>query len=129
MNPPYAGWDSNLALNLIRDGSSNTIAFGTRLGHCAGNGTLWAHGGWTPQWMAMFAITNNPATVPLFQVYPTEPACNPDLAHALSPAGMPVGLADASVRFLDPAISQSTWAAVLNPGDGVSLPADWTGGS
>lgn len=125
LNPSYANWDSKRKIHTIADGSSNTIGFGTRLGRCAGNGTLWAHGGWNVPWMALFAYTNDPANVPVFQVQPTEAACNPWLAHALSISGMPIGVMDGSVRLLSTSISQPTWARALNPSDGNPLGSDW----
>lgn len=125
LNPAYANWDSRMKINTISDGTSNTVGFATRLGRCSGNGTLWAHGGWTPQWMAMFAITNDPITVPLFQVQPTEALCDPNLAHAMSTGGLPVGLMDGGVRLVSTSLSQPTWARVLDPRDGQVLGSDW----
>jgi prepilin-type N-terminal cleavage/methylation domain-containing protein len=49
--------------------------------------------------------------------------------HAFSPGGMSVCLADASVKSLDPNISQTTFCYALCPSDGNPLGNDWSDGS
>ena len=36
-----------------------------------------------------------------------------------------VGLADGSVRLVNPSISQLTWTSAMLPADGVPLGSDW----
>ena len=49
--------------------------------------------------------------------------------HAFSAGGMSVCLADASVKSIDPNMSQTTFCYALCPSDGNALGNDWTDGS
>jgi prepilin-type N-terminal cleavage/methylation domain-containing protein/prepilin-type processing-associated H-X9-DG protein len=70
----------------------------------------------------------------LFQVQPANflqttangGQCNWLVASSPHTAGMNVGLADGSVRFLSQGISGTTWWAALTPNGGEVLQSDWT---
>ena len=62
-----------------------------------------------------------------FQVRP--PVCDPALPQTPHPAGMPVGMADGSVRLVGRSVSPATWYAAHTPAGGEKLGsepyADW----
>jgi prepilin-type N-terminal cleavage/methylation domain-containing protein len=69
-------------------------------------------------------------TASLFQVQPLPftgagVVCNHQLASSPHWAGINVGLADGSVRFLNQGISAQTWAYALTPSGGEILGPDW----
>jgi len=105
------------------DGTSNTILFAERYARCADRATLWAHGGWDPPWMAMFAYSN----FNKFQVQPNPyaSACDKTVAHTAHSGTMQVGLADGSVRGVSAGVTQPTWQAVCTPKSGDLPGSDW----
>lgn len=62
-----------------------------------------------------------------FQVQPTPflGNCDPTRASTAHAGGMLVGLADGSVRTLNPSMSGKTWWAAVTPSGGESLSSDW----
>ena len=66
----------------------------------------------------------NPPTV-TFQVRPKIADCDPRLPQTPFNAGLLVGLADGSVRTLNPAISPGTFWAAVTPAGGEVLGSDW----
>jgi len=119
---PGSNWNSNREISSIRDGTSKTIGLGQKLGRCGGNGSLWTHGTWTSQWMALFA-TNNPTGILGPQDNPDQPNCDPNRATAINSI-MVTGFLDASVRLIPPTIAQSVWVALTEPRDGTVVDTD-----
>jgi prepilin-type N-terminal cleavage/methylation domain-containing protein len=117
------------------DGTSNTILFATKAGKCGDGGSLFAvidlngYLGFTTTGGAFFGhkLPDALGNGPTFQVLPPARGvnCDPDLAQAFDSTGMPVGLADGSVRMVSPSISPLTWRRALIPNDGEVLGADW----
>jgi prepilin-type N-terminal cleavage/methylation domain-containing protein len=114
------------------DGTSNTLLFAAKAGKCGSGGSLYAS--------IDLAGYNNPVTYgayfghklpdaggagSTFQVSPTASACDPDLAQTFYPSGILVGLADGSVRSVNPAVAPLTWRYALLPDDGTVLGSDW----
>jgi hypothetical protein len=48
-----------------------------------------------------------------------------DRPDAFTSAGLLVGMADGSVRFVASTVSANTWFLANNPADGTPLPGDW----
>jgi prepilin-type N-terminal cleavage/methylation domain-containing protein/prepilin-type processing-associated H-X9-DG protein len=132
----------------FQDGTSNTILFAEQYAQRpGGHWTLWAHGGWNPSWMPIFAYgssdPNNPqaynagmdagsGTVgPASKFVQINPSvyqssnANILIPVALHTSGMNVGLADGSVRNLNSGISGTTWWAACTPAGGDLLGSDW----
>jgi prepilin-type N-terminal cleavage/methylation domain-containing protein len=129
---------------LFQDGTSQTILFAEKYSQCGGFGSLWAHGNWETNWMAMFAYGNRQGTAGYttgliwgqpgkvgpgskFQVTPTpqQTACDPTRPSTPHDAGMEVVLGDASARILSPAISANTWWSAVTPNQSDILGSDW----
>ena len=51
--------------------------------------------------------------------------CDSKRAQSAHPGGLPVALADGSVRSVAAGIAESVWAAVCHPADGQTVGADW----
>jgi prepilin-type N-terminal cleavage/methylation domain-containing protein len=130
------------------DGTSNTILFAERYSFCGNFATLWGHGNWENNWMAMFAYGNRagtlgytsyynvnggwggPGTVgpaSLFQITPNpyQSACDPSRASSSHTAVMNVSLGDGSVRTLSQGLSGNTWWFACTPNGGEVLGNDW----
>jgi prepilin-type N-terminal cleavage/methylation domain-containing protein/prepilin-type processing-associated H-X9-DG protein len=130
------------------DGTSQTIIFAEQYAQRpSGHWTLWAHGGWNPSWMPIFAYgssdPNNPVAynagmdagsgvvgqaskfVNLSPNAYQASISNILLPVALHTSGMNVGLADGSVRNLNNGISPATWWAACTPAGGDLLGSDW----
>jgi hypothetical protein len=60
-----------------------------------------------------------------FQVTPAAVDCDPTLAQTPHPAGMIVGMADASARVLSNSISPQTWWYACTPAGGEILGPDF----
>ncbi len=128
----------------FQDGTSNTIMFAEKSALCGSEGSLWGHGGWENNWMAMFAYGNRQGTQGYqapggwigpgkvgpgskFQMSPNPYAtqCDTTVAQTWHAGGMNVGLGDASVRSLSPAVSGTTWWYAVTPSGGEVLGPDW----
>jgi prepilin-type N-terminal cleavage/methylation domain-containing protein len=120
------------------DGASNTILLATKHHICGSGGTVWSYiviksipptfnTGWTMTTGPYFALSIPDAggVGATFQQQPEPAACNTEYAHALSPGGILVALADGSCRSVSPSISGLTWRNALLPDDGQALGADW----
>jgi hypothetical protein len=115
------------------DGTSNTILYCDKMAQCnSGNygGNYW------PDWGPIFSSpdedgTTGPGNVVLPQIQPKSvnggnvAVCVGDGASSPHTAGINVGLADGSVRFVSGGISATTWWNALNPSDGNVLASDW----
>ena len=71
-----------------------------------------------------------PATCPRFQSYSTAfsqigTGGSPFLPSSLHQGGIPVALADGSIRFCSDAMSSLTWGQACDPQDGAVLGNDW----
>jgi prepilin-type N-terminal cleavage/methylation domain-containing protein len=126
------------------DGTSNTIIFAEKYARCGGFASLWPHGNWEIDYMAMFAygsadgtigystniIWGHPGSVgpgSKFQLAPNpfETACDPVRAATPHTGGIQVLLGDASVRSLSAGVSGQTWWAACTPAGGEVLGGDW----
>jgi prepilin-type N-terminal cleavage/methylation domain-containing protein len=148
-NPDAGDNDSNMAYPSkfpakFQDGTSNTIMFAEKYSHCGGFASLWAHGNWETNYMAMFAYGNAQGTQAYqnhiiwgqpgkvgpgskFQLSPNPEAslCDPTLSQTPHTGGIQVGLGDASVRSVNSAVSGQTWWAACTPALGDVLGSDW----
>jgi prepilin-type N-terminal cleavage/methylation domain-containing protein len=146
-------WHNSRNPGNITDGSSNTILFAEKMmvvrnantsNREVGNAIIFcpecpigspagsAATGWGNGSYPLFNhinVTFNTATqrveFPKFQVGVTPQNANPNLAHALSAAGVMVGLGDGSVRSVSPGISNDTWIRACDPADGLVMNSDW----
>ena len=109
-------------INVLKDGSSNTIAWAESYARCGSNGSLWAHGDWNWPWMAVFAINAAPQ---LPQIAPTVDVCVPTRPQAFTVSGCQVALADGTVRTISPTMSLTTWLNACDPWDGTDLGPEW----
>jgi prepilin-type N-terminal cleavage/methylation domain-containing protein len=123
----------------FQDGTSNIIMYAEMYGTCGwtGNinfmyGALWADS--NSIWRSAFGTntTNKHPAGPgyvsafKFQVQPNwATQCSPDRPQTPHSSGINVCLGDASVRFVNAGLSQTTWAQAVNPQDGVPLGSDW----
>ncbi|MDY3559411.1 DUF1559 domain-containing protein [Gemmata sp. JC673] len=137
---------SNLTLQGIGDGTSNTVGFGEQYAVCGTGETdttsgsqyyhkLWAY--YIPwRWergpyfdtriMSNDTITPNEAsTAATPQLTPTVQNCNPYLLQAMDAGGCQVGLMDGSVRQVNSGVSGTTWVRAIWPQDGLVLGSDW----
>jgi prepilin-type N-terminal cleavage/methylation domain-containing protein len=129
------------------DGTSNTILCAEKYAHCTNaayseGGSLWGYWGQyprsqAPEWynhnyplfpgfvLSWTADSIGPASKFQVQPRPYLGNCDPTRASTAHPGGMPVGLADGSVRSLSPGISPATWWAACTPAGGEVLGSDW----
>jgi len=116
------------------DGVSNTVLYSTRLGICGNGGSTWSDYVVFPYYPGSGATQGSYFGVQIpdtqgvgltFQDRPTPETCNPEYAHAMGSGGLPVSLADGSVRLVSPSISGMTWRCALLPADGMPLGNDW----
>jgi prepilin-type N-terminal cleavage/methylation domain-containing protein len=110
----------------LTDGTSNTIFYTDKLAHCNSGG--YPDNYW-PDWGPIMASTDYgdpiPTNVPQIQP-PGNPAnCNGGWSSSPHTAGIQVGLADGSVRFVSGSISQATWWAAFTPNAGDILGSNW----
>ena len=113
----------------VSDGLSNTVFFAEKRGVCRsqGNGNLWAHGWWNPDWMATFGnsdIYGTNAFLPPQQL-PIDTTCNSYQATAFSAGGCQIGMGDGSVRNVRGSVDPVTWKSVLTPAGGEVVGSDW----
>jgi type II secretory pathway pseudopilin PulG len=133
------GPPSGLALETIRDGTSNTIFFAEKMGNCPGPGTtgtvqggsVWGispgtlnAGTWNPDYrpyLPIFAYANqNPP-----QNTPTPAQCDYTLPQAFTAGGCQVSMGDGSVRSVSSSVLAGTWWAACTPSGREPLPSDW----
>jgi hypothetical protein len=137
--------------NSFSDGTSQTILFAEQYAQRPfSRYKLWAHGGWNPSWMPIFAYGKDngngtyqnyssgmdsgtgsvgpnskflTVSAPIFaaSTNPTDIQA-PIGIHA---GGMVVGLADGSVRLLNTGVSAATWWAACTPAGGEVLDSSW----
>jgi len=108
------------------DGTSNTALFAEHYARCNGLGKLWGHGNWSLEWCPQYETWNAyGAGEPVFQVLPTDSQCDYYRPNSSHTAGMNVGMADGSVRFVTQGVSQTTWWYVQTPAGGEVLGSDW----
>jgi prepilin-type N-terminal cleavage/methylation domain-containing protein/prepilin-type processing-associated H-X9-DG protein len=123
------------------DGTSNVIFFTERYGTCGTSGVanssstfgnLWSDS--NSVWRPIFCINNfskEPTSAGYiacgkFQVQPRWlNSCISYLAQSPHTGGINVCLGDGSVRFVNGAISDTTWARACDPQDGNPLGSDW----
>jgi type II secretory pathway pseudopilin PulG len=104
----------------FQDGTSNTIVFTERYQMCNDTPCAWGYPG-VYYWSPMFAYYSHGK----FQPEPTQKKCNPALAQSVHATGIPVGMADASVRHVSNNLSPQTWWYACTPNGGETLGADW----
>jgi prepilin-type N-terminal cleavage/methylation domain-containing protein len=115
------------------DGTSNTIVWAEKYAVC-GSATnsvasfYWGETGGTCDRVG--GQGGNGSTPGFYTLNPPQAAppqfnCNPCMLQSLSGSGIQVGLGDGSVRTVSTSISPATWAAAVQPNDGVPLGADW----
>jgi len=117
----------------FRDGTSNTMLFATKYGFCGEDGG--SRYGSAPNTKTAAFFGQNHAQVKAhpsdktatFQLRPEGKECcvSPLMAQSFTKAGIPVGIADGSVRVVSAALSTETWNAAVQPNDGMALGADW----
>jgi prepilin-type N-terminal cleavage/methylation domain-containing protein len=131
------------------DGTSNTIFWVEKYAQCGpvpvpGNGNPFS---FSTQWADRFAVysapyvgfypnpNNGKPPIPvnygtqgmfLVQPNPWQSKCTAPVASTGHPAGILVGLGDASVRACSAAMSPNTWWMAMVIDDGNPLPEDWT---
>jgi hypothetical protein len=136
---PDTGTCTGTLKQTFTDGTSNTIMFATRYannGAMSGNGVVNCSAYDAPLGVdnsAFFCVT--PMTAPANSVSSGGWQSVPSLlqtncqfgavAHSFSVAGLPVALADGSVRTINPTMSAVTWNVAMQPNDGDVLGSDW----
>lgn len=135
---------TQLRIDTIQDGSSNTVFFAEKLRTCyTYYAPLWGHGSWNVTYMPIFAYgSRNGLTgytsysdfvgmvglnakfqrVPL-QAWNTQ--CNPALTQQIHMGVMLVGMGDGSVRSVSQSVSPQSWWAALTANAGDILGNDW----
>jgi prepilin-type N-terminal cleavage/methylation domain-containing protein len=128
----WDGWNlthsrNPLAIQRIRDGTSNTILFAEKRATCP---LSWMPGKRTI--MSWVSFPYEYPNAPLFhggngppQFGTTNINCDPYRPHALSTGVCNVLLADGSARGVSQGISAETWREACDPQDGAVLGADW----
>jgi prepilin-type N-terminal cleavage/methylation domain-containing protein len=122
-------WDTTITPSLAAsfpDGTSNTMLFSEKYGRDGGGyGNLWGHGSWDYNWMPAYMTWIDGSTSTGFQVLPTDAQANHFKAQSSHTGGIPVGMADGSVRFVSQGVSTTTWYYAATPAGGETLPSDW----
>jgi hypothetical protein len=123
---------SRLDLRGILDGTSNTLAFTTRLAECRDGGSRYAA---PPDSKFAPFFGQNAATAPAsrndvaatFQLASDRFDCRPTplMGQSFDSMGITVSLLDGSIRQVSRAISPLTWNLVVQPNDGMKLGTDW----
>jgi len=124
-------WEAQYTIANIPDGTSNTVGFTEKYAACGSSGSLWsiAGGDWgNVNWTPLFALqpwSGNWALTPLYQPNPWNTQCDnyrPSTAHTGSCQAL---MLDGSVRGVAASVSQTTWAIVIQPSDGLAIPSNW----
>jgi len=151
----YGGYQANSGggkkVNLdagFPDGTSNTVLLAEKYSYCnttvnnwpgpvsAGPTYNWvgpwdpANGvyGWTTYTLGPYTAQGGPAfgTNSTIQFSPDTSACTPtNTVHSGKAAGLLVGMADGSVRYVGQKTSNTTWQAVITPDGKEPLGSDW----
>lgn len=138
-DPVVKSTEGKNTLDDLKDGTSNTLFLAERYGSCGSNGnvdsTLTHSNLWTdsnPGVRPGFCMNGvSPPTTAyqkclLFQTSPDWLSqCDYARAQSPHPAGMNVGMADGSVRFLSAGIDATLWANLCDPRDGQIVGANW----
>lgn len=128
----------------FQDGLSNTMSLTEHYAFdCAGAQFMWM---WTSPPLAMwnpgfqrnsilrrssFAdvgdVVPSPAVTPniTFQIRPRIADCDPRIPQSPFEGGLLAGMSDGSVKFLNPAVSPTTFWAAVTPAGGEVLGSDW----
>jgi hypothetical protein len=117
----------------FRDGTSNTIVYATKYGHCGPKGGSWYAA--APNMVSAAFFGQNAAKVKAhpsdktatFQLRPAAKDCctSPLMAQSFTKAGLIIALCDGSTRTISPKLSAETWNAAVQPNDGQVLGKDW----
>ncbi len=132
--PQLAGVEPGSAIipDSFKDGTSNTMLFASKFARCGEGGSRFAaspdsaFAAFFGQNAAREKAHPSSATA-TFQLAPSPADCRvrPLMAQSYYDSGLSIALADGSVRYLSPDISQHTWNALLQPNDGQKLGPDW----
>jgi prepilin-type N-terminal cleavage/methylation domain-containing protein len=127
----------------LQDGASNTIVFAEKAIRATSYGVQpngaedgpvvvfsSRMGGGTGYWRNGPVFNGggaNPATAigAKFQVGVDDSNANINLAHAFTPSGITVGIADGSVKTISNSITTTAWRDLCDPEDGNPIPEDW----
>jgi prepilin-type N-terminal cleavage/methylation domain-containing protein len=122
-------WDTGITPSLASsfpDGTSNTALFTEKYGREGPQyGNLWAHGNWDYNWMPAYETWISSGPSAMFQVLPTDAQVDRFRPSSSHTGGIPVGMADGSVRFVTQGVSPTTWWYVQTPAGGETIPSDW----
>jgi prepilin-type N-terminal cleavage/methylation domain-containing protein len=121
-------WGGGLPLSYpgsIADGTSNTCLFTEIYAYCGADNILpWFNGDncmFDPYYNG--GVTGVGPT--MFQVMPTQAACQANRPQAYHAGGIMVGMADGSARLVTQGVSPATWWYIMTPQGGEVLGADW----
>jgi hypothetical protein len=112
------------------DGTSNTIAFATKLARCGDGGSRYAAAPNSP-FAAYFGqnaarVKADPwAEDATYQLEPSKCLAKPLMAQSFTKIGLLVGMADGHARMVNPDLSPRTWNLLVQPNDGMELGDDW----
>jgi len=115
------------------DGTSNTIVWADKYAVCGSSTSSVASFYWGETGGACDRVGGqggNGSTPGFYTLAPPQNSppefnCNPCMLQAPSAGVILVGLGDGSVRSVSTGISPTTWAAAVQPNDGVPLGSDW----
>lgn len=127
--------------NFFQDGTSNTVAFSEHYAHCGKYQFHWIFGfnpgmldkpddpvvGRRASFADMGDVVPNPDAPPsvTFQVRPALSECDARVLQTPYAGGLHVGMADGSVRTVNPSVSPATFWAAITPAGGETLGNDW----
>jgi hypothetical protein len=88
---------------------------------------MWNMGnnGSPPTWPYYYNPTANYLSLPLPQVAPPIPQCDPMTMQSPYSGVFLAGLADGSVRMMNSGISAYSWNLAINPNDGQTFDSSW----
>jgi prepilin-type N-terminal cleavage/methylation domain-containing protein/prepilin-type processing-associated H-X9-DG protein len=106
----------------LKDGTSSTILFGEGYQNCDRIGRIalysWFYHNFGLDWYQQ-------SNTLMFQANPDPSLCDNWRAQSGHSGGMNVCLADGSIRFVTPRISQTSWTYAMLPNDGQVVGSDW----
>jgi prepilin-type N-terminal cleavage/methylation domain-containing protein len=111
------------------DGTSNTIVFGTIYTQCGMAQYMWNMGnnGSPPAWPYAYNPATDYLALPLPQMAPTPPDCDPMRMQSPFLSVFLAGMADGSVQPVSSGVSAYSWNLALNPADGRTFDTTWEG--